>query len=81
VKYRFEIEEFTTKKKLPREERYDIMQYITSLELEAEDTKRAFRRLADMTNGRLSRNSSEEQAIIVLPDYGNCQLILKAVDV
>ncbi|MCI8566311.1 MAG: hypothetical protein HFI39_08385 [Lachnospiraceae bacterium] len=79
MKYRFEIEEFTAKKKLPRDERYDITQYITSVEVEAADSKRAFRRLADMANGRLSRDSSDEQATITLPDYGNCQLILKAV--
>ena len=79
MKYRFEIEEFTAKKKLPRDERYDITQYITSLEIEAEDARRAFRRLADMANGRLSRDSSAEQAIVTLPDYGNCQLVLKAM--
>lgn len=79
MKYRFEIEEFTAKKKLPRDERYDITQYITSVEVEAEDSKRAFRRLADMANGRLSRDSNGDQAIITLPDYGNCQLILRAV--
>lgn len=80
MKYRFEIEQFTAKKKLPRDERYDITQYITSLALEADDTKKAFRRLTDMVNGRLSRESGAEQAIITLPDYGNCQLILKAVE-
>ena len=79
MKYGFEIEEFTAKKKLPRDERYDITQYITSLEIEADDAKKAFRRLADMANGRLSRDSSEEQGVIVLPDYGNCQLVLRAV--
>ncbi|MCI8400685.1 MAG: hypothetical protein HFI38_01060 [Lachnospiraceae bacterium] len=79
MKYRFEIEEFTAKKKLPRDERYDITQYITSREIEAEDPRRAFRCLAVMTNGRLSRDSNGEQAVITLPDYGNCQLILRAV--
>lgn len=81
MKYRFEIEEFTAKKKLPRDERYDITQYITSLEIEADDPKKAFRRLADMANGRLSRDSGEEQALITLPDYGSCQLVLRAVEV
>lgn len=79
MKYRFEIEEFTAKKKLPRDERYDITQYITSLEIEAEDSRRAFRRLADMANGRLSRDSGDELAVVTLPDYGNCQLTLKAI--
>lgn len=79
MKYRFEIEEFTAKKKLPRDERYDITQYITSQEIEAEDARRAFRQLADMANGRLSRDSNEEQATVTLPDYGNCQLVLKAL--
>lgn len=77
MKYRFEIEQFTTKKKLPRDERYDITQYINSLTLEAEDPKKAFRRLADMVNGRLSRDSGAEQATITLPDYGSCQLVLR----
>ncbi len=80
MKYRFEIEQFTAKKKLPRDERYDITQYITTLTLEADDQKKAFRRLADMVNGRLSRDSGADQAIITLPDYGSCQLVLKAVE-
>lgn len=79
MKYRFEIEDFTAKKKLPRDERYDITQYITSLEIEAEDSRRASRILADMANARLSRESDECQAIITLPDYGSCQLVLKVV--
>lgn len=79
MKYRFEIEQFTAKKKLPRDERYDITQYITTLTLEAEDSKKAFRRLADVVNGRLSRDSGAEQATITLPDYGSCQLVLKAI--
>ena len=80
MKYRFEIEQFTAKKKLPRDERYDITQYITTLTLEAEDPKKAFRRLADVVNGRLSRDSGVEQATITLPDYGSCQLVLKVVE-
>ncbi len=80
VKYRFEIEEFTTKKKLPRDERYDITQYITSVEIEAEDVKKAFRRLADQTNGRLARGAEGAQAVITLPDYDNCRLVLRAVN-
>lgn len=77
MKYRFEIEQFTTKKKLPRDERYDITQYIHSVSVEAEDPKKAYRRLADMVNGRLSRGSGVEQATITLPDYGSCQLVLR----
>ena len=80
VKYRFEIEEFTTKKKLPRDERYDITQYITSVEIEAEDVKKAFRRLADQTNGRLARGTDGEEAVITLPDYDNCRLVPKAIN-
>lgn len=81
MKYRFEIEDFTAKKKLPRDERYDITQYIHSVEVEADDAKKAYRRLADMANGRLSRDMSEGQAVITLPDYGGCQLTLRAVEV
>lgn len=77
MKYRFEIEQFTAKKKLPRDERYDITQYIHTLSLEAEDPKKAFRRLADIVNGRLSRDSGVELATITLPDYGSCQLVLR----
>ena len=40
-------------------------------------TKKAFRRLADVVNGRLSRDSGVEQATITLPDYGSCQLVLR----
>ena len=77
MKYRFEIEQFTAKKNLPRDERYDITQYINSLTVEAEDPKKAFRRLTDMVNGRMSRDSGAEQATITLPDYGSCQLVLR----
>lgn len=80
MKYRFEIEQFSAKKKLPRDERYDITQYITTLTLEAEDSKKAFRRLADVVNGRLSRDSGAEQATITLPDYGSCQLVLRVIE-
>ena len=80
MKYRFEIEQFTAKKKLPRDERYDITQYITTLTLEAEDPKKAYRRLADMVNGRLSRDCSMDMGTITLPDYGSCQLVLRAVE-
>lgn len=79
MKYRFEIEEFTAKKKLPRDERYDITQYITSLEIEADDERKAYRRLADMANGRLARDTDGGRAAITLPDYGGCQLVLRAV--
>ena len=45
-----------------------------------EDVKKAFRRLADQTNGRLARGTDGEEAVITLPDYDNCRLVLKAIN-
>ncbi len=81
MKYRFEIESFTAKKKLPRDERNDIAQYISSVQIEAASVKKAFRGLAEMAKGRLSDNDGSAEAALTLPDYGGCVLKLKAVEV
>ncbi len=79
MKYTFELEGINAKKgKLPRDERYDISQYIASTSVEAADEKKAVRILTNQVNGKLSRDSDEQHAIITLPDYGNCQLVVRA---
>lgn len=78
MKYTFELEAINAKKgKLPRDERYDITQYIASTSVEASDEKKAIRLLANQVNGKLSRDSDDTHAIITLPDYGNCQLVIR----
>ena len=80
MKYRFELTDLAAKKgKLPREERNDIMRYISSVTIEAEEEKKAYRLLSVQVNGRLSRESTKETAVITLPDYNNCQLVVHAV--
>ena len=80
MKYRFELDQLIAKKgKLPREERNDIANYISSVVIEAEEEKKACRLLCAKINGRLSRESTEKQAMITLPDYQNCQLVVRAV--
>lgn len=77
MKYTFELEAIQAKKgKLPRDERYDITQYITSAIEEAPESKKAIRQLTNRINGKLSRESNEEHAVITLPDYGNCRLVI-----
>ncbi|MCI8513089.1 MAG: hypothetical protein HFI93_00435 [Lachnospiraceae bacterium] len=77
MKYTFELEAIHAKKgKLPREERYDITQYIASTVVEAPESKKAIRQLTNRVNGKLSRESDDERAVITLPDYGNCQLVV-----
>ena len=78
--YRFELEDFKAKKgKLAREEKRDIMLYIDEARLEADNEKKAVRAFANMINGRLSRDSEGDSAVIILPDYANSQLYIRAV--
>lgn len=78
MKYGFEVEAILAKKgKLPRDERNDIAAYISSVEIEAEEGKRAFRTLANQVNGRLSRDCTDKSATITLPDYNSCQVIVR----
>ena len=80
MKYHFELAQVIAKKgKLPREEKNDIMKYISSVTIEAEEEKKACRLLSIQVNGRLSRESTKEAAVITLPDYNNCQLIVRVV--
>ncbi|MBQ5951101.1 MAG: hypothetical protein IJL66_03000 [Lachnospiraceae bacterium] len=81
MKFRFELEKMTVKKnaKLPREEKADIISYLSSLQLEAPEEKKAIRLLSAQLNGRLSKDSEGSEALITLPDYGGCQLLVRAV--
>lgn len=80
MRYRFEMEEFTAAEKLPRDERYDIMQYVSSVRIEAEDEEQACRRLGEMANGQYCWNREGQMANIILPDYDNCILVVQAVE-
>ena len=76
--YGFEVEAIQSKKgTLPREERNDITAYMTTVKVEAEEGKKAFRKLASQVNGRLSRDCTDRAATITLPDYGSCQVMLR----
>ena len=78
MKYGFEVEAIQAKKgTLPREERNDITAYITTVKVEAEEGKKAFRKLATRVNGRLSRDCTERAATITLPDYSSCQVMVR----
>ncbi|MCD2492447.1 hypothetical protein LQE92_07345 [Lacrimispora sp. NSJ-141] len=78
MKYGFEVEAIQAKKgKLPREERNDIAAYITTVVVEAEEGRKAFRRLASQVNGRLSRDCTDKSATITLPDYSSCQVMVR----
>ncbi len=81
--YRFELEKMTVKKsvKLPREEKADIISYLSTVELDAGDEKKAVRLLSAQLNGRLSKESTGAEGVITLPDYENCQLLVRAVPV
>lgn len=79
MRYRFEMEAFTDSEKLPRDERYDIMQYVSSVQIEAENEEQACRRLGEMANGLYSWNGEGQMANIKLPDYEDCVLIVQAV--
>lgn len=77
--YKFIIEDIKAKKgKLPREEKRDIIIYVEGLMVEADSDKKAVRALANLVNGRLGRDSEESSAIITLPDYANCQIVVSA---
>ena len=76
--YGFEVEAIQSKKgTLPREERNDITAYMTTVKVEAEEGRKAFRKLANQVNGRLSRDCTDRAATITLPDYGSCQIMLR----
>ncbi|MCI9486626.1 MAG: hypothetical protein HFI64_06530 [Lachnospiraceae bacterium] len=76
--YGFEVEAIQARKgTLPREERNDITAYMTTVRVEAEEGKKAFRKLASQVNGRLSRDCTDRAATITLPDYGSCQIMLR----
>ena len=78
MKYGFEVEAIQAKKgTLPREERNDITAYISSVVVEAEEAKKAFRKLAGKVNGRLSRDCTDKAATITLPDYRSCQVMVR----
>ena len=73
--YRFEVTDMQAKKgSISRAEKSDIISYISSIETEAASGKKAFRMLADRTNGHLSRESTDTEAKITLPDYGDCRI-------
>ncbi|MCI8274876.1 MAG: hypothetical protein HFI66_04570 [Lachnospiraceae bacterium] len=78
MRYGFEVEAIQAKKgTLPRDERNDIAAYIATVKVEAEEGRKAFRKLANQVNGRLSRDCTDRAATITLPDYGSCQLMLR----
>ena len=78
MKYGFDVEAIQAKRgTLPRDERNDITAYVGSVVLDADEAKKAFRLLARQMNGRLSRDSTDRSATITLPDYGNCQIMVK----
>ncbi len=78
MRYRFQVEDIVAAKgKLPRDERSDLIRYFSETSVEAEDGLKAGRALARKAAGRLSRDSSPEQLVLTLPDYGNCQLIVR----
>lgn len=79
MRYQFEMEEFTDSDKLPRDERYDIMQYISSVRVEAEDEEQACRLLGERAHGQYVWRREERLADIKLPDYGGCVLTVRAV--
>ena len=64
--------------KLPREERNDIIQYFENVCVDAEDPMKAYRILSRQSAGRLSKESREDQAVITLPEYGSCQITVRA---
>ena len=79
MKYRFEVETIVAARgKLSREERHDVTQYFENTGIEADDAMKAYRMLSKQSAGRLSKESAEEKAIITLPDYGSCQVIVRA---
>lgn len=79
MKYRFEVESIVASKgKLSREERHDVTQYFEHTEITADDAMKAYRLLSRQSAGRLSKESAEDKAIITLPDYGSCQVIVRA---
>ncbi|MBQ4563114.1 MAG: hypothetical protein IJA58_01385 [Lachnospiraceae bacterium] len=80
MNYRFEIQDVSAKKgKMSREERYDITKYITEQVMEADTGKKAFRLLAARVNGKLPKSVEDSENVITLPDYGGCQIRLRAV--
>ena len=79
MKYRFNVENIVAARgKLSRDERHDVTRYFQSTMIDAEDERKAYRILAKQAAGRLSKDSGEKEAMITLPDYGNCQVVVKA---
>lgn len=77
--YRFEAEIQSGKGKLSREDRHEIGQYLALIRVEADDAMKAYRSLAKKVAGRLSKESSPEEAVIALPDYGSsCSVRVRA---
>lgn len=77
--YKFVLEELKAKKgKLSREDKRDILLYIEGVRVEADSEKKAVRALTNLLNGRLGRDSEESSAVITLPDYSSCQIVVKA---
>jgi hypothetical protein len=81
VRYRFDTEEFTETVPMSRDERYDIMQYLSSARMEAEDAKDACRKLGEMAHGKYTWDEKRQLATITLPDYEDCKLLIAAVPV
>lgn len=77
--YHFQVETIeAVRGKLPRDERRDVTQYFLNTVVEAEDPMKAYRLLARRSAGRLSKDSSPDRGILILPDYGNCQVVVRA---
>lgn len=77
--FQFDVEKIVADRgKLSREDRHDLTLYFMNTKIEAEDELAAYRRLAKLAAGRLSKESTAEQAAITLPDYGNCQILVRA---
>ena len=68
------------KGKLSREDKKDIRVYTEGVRIESENEKKAIRAFANMVNGRLARETEGDSAVITLPDYGNCQLLINVVE-
>ena len=77
--YQFEIDNFDyDRKKVSLQESRDLKAYFAETVVEAPDEMRAYRILARMVAGRLSKESCEGHAIIALPEYGKSVLELHA---
>lgn len=76
--FKFVLKDFRANKgKIARDEKNDIVSYIDGVVIEAGDEKKAVRAFTNMINGRLSKESGDDYAVISLPDYGNCQIVVE----